>query len=389
MNNTSGVAPSMDPAVVATLREELHTVGEQVVAVVIAEVPAYRDAFLGPMGQNIEQAVRLALDGFLKLASRGADAVTDAGTPLEPVVEGAYQLGRGEARSGRTMEALLAAYRVGARVAWRSLAERAVTAGMGGEQVASFAELVFAYIDELSAASVAGHSDEAETSGRVRQRLLERLVRQVVTEGPRASVEATARRAEWALPSTVTVVLLGQGQVRSALSALGPRAIAAEEDLPGLERDDVSVLLVPDARRTSLLHALQGRSAVVGPTVEWARAAASYRRAVRTRALAPRRGVVDTDAHLVRLVLGADEEALRDLRARVLAPLDDLREASREKLVETLRAWLLCRGRRDEVAALLHVHPQTVRYRVGQLRELFGETLDDPEEVLALVVALG
>ena len=49
---------------------------------------------------------------------------------------------------------------------------------------------------------------------------------------------------------------------------------------------------------------------------------------------------------------------------------------------ETLRAWLLCRGRREEVAGLLHVHPQTVRYRVGQLRELYGERLDDPESVL-------
>jgi len=44
------------------------------------------------------------------------------------------------------------------------------------DTVAAFAELVFAYIDELSAASVAGHADELETSGRARQRYLDRLV---------------------------------------------------------------------------------------------------------------------------------------------------------------------------------------------------------------------
>ena len=55
---------------------------------------------------------------------------------------------------------------------------------------------------------------------------------------------------------------------------------------------------------------------------------------------------------------------------------------------ETLRSWLLHQGRRDEVAAELHVHAQTVRYRMGQLRELYGDRLDDPATVLDLVLAL-
>jgi DNA-binding PucR family transcriptional regulator len=40
------------------------------------------------------------------------------------------------------------------------------------------------------------------------------------------------------------------------------------------------------------------------------------------------------------------------------------------------------------VAARLHVHPQTVRYRVAQLRELFGESLDDPDARFELALAL-
>ena len=63
--------------------------------------------------------------------------------------------------------------------------------------------------------------------------------------------------------------------------------------------------------------------------------------------------------------------------------------ATAEKLTETLRAWLLHQGRRDAVAEELFVHPQTVRYRMGQLRELFGDDLEDPATVLALVIALG
>ena len=46
------------------------------------------------------------------------------------------------------------------------------------------------------------------------------------------------------------------------------------------------------------------------------------------------------------------------------------------------------RDRRDAVAAHLHVHAQTVRYRMGQLREAYGDRLDDPGAVLDLLVAL-
>jgi DNA-binding PucR family transcriptional regulator len=97
---------------------------------------------------------------------------------------------------------------------------------------------------------------------------------------------------------------------------------------------------------------------------------------------------VDTEQHLAELVVGADPEALDDLCARVLAPLAELKPAASERLAETLRSWLLHQGRRDAVAADLHVHAQTVRYRMGQLRELYGDRLDDPRTVLELVLAL-
>ena len=43
---------------------------------------------------------------------------------------------------------------------------------------------MFAYIDQLSAASVAGHSDELATSGRVRERYLERLAGLLLAGAP-------------------------------------------------------------------------------------------------------------------------------------------------------------------------------------------------------------
>ena len=94
------------------------------------------------------------------------------------------------------------------------------------------------------------------------------------------------------------------------------------------------------------------------------------------------------DGETSTMLLTADPEALADLRARVLAPLAELAPGTRDRLAETLLSWLLHQGRRDEVAAELHIHAQTVRYRMGQVRELYGDRLGDPAVVRELVIAL-
>jgi hypothetical protein len=123
--------------VIADMRAHLPDVADRTVAAIIDEVPSYEGALSGGMGEIIGNAVQLALGGFLSLAGgrRGADP----GTPTAPAMEGAYQLGRGEARNGRSTDALLSAYRIGARVAWREMSARAVAAGIPAERLAGFA----------------------------------------------------------------------------------------------------------------------------------------------------------------------------------------------------------------------------------------------------------
>ncbi len=379
------------PDVVAALTEQLPAVAESTIATIVVEVPSYADAFSGDMGRTIDRAVQLALGGFLSLATGGADP----SRPIGPALDGAYALGRGEARSGRSMDALLAAFRVGARVSWRHMSSAAVAAGMSPEGLARFAELVFAYIDQLSASSVAGHADELASTGRARRRHLERLATVLLAGRPLHELTPAAERAEWLPPRTLTVVLLPETHARAALSALDVRTLVSTEEPPdagpGPER---VVLLVPDAERRgrgALVAALEGKEAVIGPPRPWAQAQASYARAQRALQLGMRAegtAPLDTEERLAELVLRADATALADLRARVLAPLAGVGDTAREKLTETLRSWLLHHGRRDAVAADLFVHPQTVRYRMGQLRELFGTRLDDPQTVLELTLAL-
>jgi PucR C-terminal helix-turn-helix domain len=378
--------------VVTALQAVLPRMAERTVSAVTLEVPSYADAFSGPMGQTIENAVQMALNAFLRFAVlHGSDPTST----LSPALEGAYELGRGEARQGRSVDVLLSAYRVGARVAWRELSATAVAADMAAETVAQFAELVFDFIDELSASSVAGHADELATTGLVRQRYLERLARQLLVGEPAEMLLFSADRAGWQAPETLTAVVLAETQTRGLTARFGQSTLMVTEDLPGIEpSESLAVLLVPGVEgryRERLRSALQGRGAVLGPARPWMQVESSYRRALRGRDLAigDDADVVDTDEHLVRLVLTADGEALEDLRRHALAPLAGLRPNTAERLAETLRSWLLHRGQRDAVAADLYVHAQTVRYRMGQLRELFGDSLNDPQTILELTVALG
>ena len=55
---------------------------------------------------------------------------------------------------------------------------------------------------------------------------------------------------------------------------------------------------------------------------------------------------------------------------------------------ETALAYLDHQGNAVAMARALHLHPQTVRYRVNRLRELLGEQLDDPDARFELEVAL-
>lgn len=383
---------ALDKDTVTTLRSHLPRVAKLVVAEVMREVPAYDVPFQGRMGRIIEKAVQVSLESFVSLASQSAPR---SGGKVGVGVTAARDLGQAEARAGRPVEALLSAYRVGAGAAWRELSVEAIAAGVDAATLGRFAELVFTYIDELSAASVAGHNSQTTSAERVRIVHLDRLTRGLLTGAGEAELDAAAAAATWAPPRTLTAVLVPARRLATTAAVLDPRTLTLSEDLPQRDEHPVTghaVLLVPDAggRARAHLHEVLGRRpAVIGPARPWQLAGESYERATRALPLAADDTPLDTDEVLPELVLHADPTALADLREAALAPFADVAEGTADRLAETLRAWLLLQGRRELVAEALHVHPQTVRYRMNQVRDLYGERLADPDEVLAIILALG
>jgi PucR C-terminal helix-turn-helix domain len=377
---------SLAPEVADALRPELPALADEIVAAVSEGVPDYARPLEGPFGRALRSGVEEALRQFVT-------AVEDPEAARATGRETYVNRGRGEMRAGRGLDALLAAYRIGARVAWRRLAAAGERAGLRPATLYALAEAIFAYIDELSADSIEGYAREQAAAAGAFQRRRQRLAGLLVREPAAApgAVEAAAADAGWPLPRE-TAALAVEGEEADRLAVrLGPDALVAP--LPSLT---VAVMSDPAApgRTRELAAALRGRRAVLGPVVGWQETGLSFARAhkvlelVLDGALEPPGSLVVASEHQVELVLGGDRRLARDLAERALAPLEAETELSRERLGSTLDAWLRHRGRTEAVARALHVHPQTVRYRLARLRELFGARLDDPDARFELELAL-
>ncbi|MCW2995377.1 MAG: transcriptional regulator, CdaR, partial [Conexibacter sp.] len=99
-------------------------------------------------------------------------------------------------------------------------------------------------------------------------------------------------------------------------------------------------------------------------------------------------GPVWAEERRVDLLLLGDPAVAAGLADEVLGPLTAAPAASQDRLVETLAAWLAHQGEVRPAAEQLHVHTQTVRYRVAQLRELLGDRMACAEGRLELELAL-
>jgi DNA-binding PucR family transcriptional regulator len=158
---------------------------------------------------------------------------------------------------------------------------------------------------------------------------------------------------------------------------------------------DALVAVVPDpdgpGRRAAIERAIleSGATAALGTTVGWGNAALSFARATAALALADGSPeLIVAGDHAGRLLLRSDPGLADELATDRLAPLAELSPRQRARMVDTLRAWFAEQGRPSQVAERLGVHPQTVRYRLARLRELFGEALDEPDERFWLELAL-
>ena len=372
------------------IEPELDAITEEIMATIAREVPAYARPFECSFGRGVRTGVTEALLQFLALIRSPSGA-------RGPGREVYVALGRGELRQGRTLDSLQSAYRVGARVAWRRVAEAARRAGLDPETISLLAESIFAYIEEISADSVEGYAEAQSQLEDERRRRRRELAALLLREPPaeEADVRAAAAAAGWRLPRTAAALAVPEGVLERLASRLPAETMAARID-------GVGCLVVPDpegpGRAAEVERGLEGGriggAAALGPAGPLHELPASWSLA-RATLRAIEAGAIDADDRPVRaedavgdLLLFENRSLVERIATRRLAPLRELTPKARARMEETALAYLRERGNAAAMARALGVHPQTARYRLARLRELLGEELDDPDARFELELAL-
>jgi hypothetical protein len=375
----------LPPHVADLIEPELGAITEEILATIALEVPEYARPLEGRFGRNIRTGVGEALLRFVAL-------IRDPDTGREPGREVYVMLGRGEQRQGRTLDSLQAAYRVGARIAWRRIAAAGRRAGLEPEPLTLLAEAIFAFIDELSADSVDGYAEAQAEVEDVRRRRRHELAALLVAEQPadQADLAAAAQAAGWPLPARVAALACAEPELASVARRLPPDSLAVvlaqagcvlmpDPDGPGRAES-----LIRAARSTTLAQGPAGGLAEVGES--WSMALALLRAA--SAGALPGSGLLRAEEHLPDLLLFQGAPLTARMAASRLAPLAALTEKARERMRETALAHVRHNGNAVAMAAEMQIHPQTARYRSARLRELLGDQLDDPDARFELELAL-
>ena len=336
------------------LRPVLPSLADEMIAAIAREVPDYARAMEGEFGRVVRVGVEIALRP-LRRPDRGPGERRRR-RPRETYVD----LGRGEYRAGRSLDALLAAYRVGARLAWRRFVEAGAAAGSSPSAIYALGEAIFAYIDEISAESAEGYAEEQSAAAGERQRRRRRLVR-AARAGPAGrggDDPAAAAAAGWALPRARRGARAAPA--RRPSGAGGDRGAAARRRQRAARRGDrrrargaarapvgrgaigagsSGSRRVRARRRTRPARARAARRPRSPGAAGRARArrcrsaragASRPARARDARRCSPRAGWPTrrsrvAEEHLPALVLAADPRSPPSSRAQRLAPLDDAR----------------------------------------------------------------
>jgi hypothetical protein len=172
-------------------------------------------------------------------------------------------------------------------------------------------------------------------------------------------------------------------------------AVSSDEDGsdPGLHadtllaavREPLSAGLDDDGRLTI------GVSAAVHSAEGLRGALEEARHARRVAAARPGRvcaaGHQELASHVLLLPFVPDD-VRRAFTARLLDPLREYDGRHRAELIPTLEAFLDCDGSWTRCAARLHLHVNTLRYRVGRIEQLTGRDLSRLEDKLDFFLAL-
>ncbi|MEV3925121.1 helix-turn-helix domain-containing protein [Actinomadura coerulea] len=378
---TEGPMPAEVPGV---LRQHLQAAVDEMEREIRDQVPEYAGADGGEYARKVERTVSDTVAFFV-------DSVDHPTADARKITELYMRLGEEEARQGRSLAALQNAMRVSSQVACRRFIKDAYRLGWSRETLGRLTDSLFLLLARAADAAAQGYAREQGQLATERERRRDRLRDLLVAEPPpgHEAVAELAVAARWELPRSIALVALPAGAPAGA--RILPPAVLADWEAP------VPFLVVPDPEgpgQDRLWPALRrlGTSAL-GPTVPIGQGAISLRWARHAltlveRGLLPGEGPVRCADHIASLATLAADELVGATAEAVLGPLLELPPPRRQPLAETLLTYLQCGDNAVIAAERLHIHEQTVRYRLRRITELTGGRFTEPDGRLDLMLML-
>src|SRR5579859_1263379 len=368
---------------------------------------------LPPQREAIAKACEAGLDLFLSTAREARPAAPEE---LRRVA----QLGILQARSSQSIEPILAAYRIAARVAWDAIFRAwrdhpEVTP----EALMVTANYVFAALDQVAAEVTKTYLHAREQHMQKGTRARARLFHALITDNFDSELELQKQALTLNMPIAAGYVAVActliVGHREGARGGDSLAEVVASLELPrgaiSHTTDPTTLIILWPADSSGAADG--AREFVMGLNSEATARSGSARARVRAgiggfhaglrgvsrsyleaqqaieagRKLRPEAIVHSHDEVIPYLVL-AQSSLLADRFVRdSLGPLLDPKTRNRAQLTETLEAYLAT-GAVKDAASALDLHRHTVLYRLERVKELLGVDLDVPANRLRLQLAL-
>ena len=364
-------------ALLAELHDERRAIAERVVERIRTEMPSFDAVPRAEQTDGVEVMIGLLIGARMEDAN---PAVGD-GTRL------LREIGERRARQGVPVDDLLRAWRIGLdeiTARGRELAERS---DVSPAQLFDLLRQASGLADEAMVSIAGGHRAD-----------------------PNSGDPLSERRA--ALVSGALLGRLSANELHSGFAALGLDPLAtyhafrarhtADSDLervsralepnrPGSQMQGLVAVIEHELVGFSIAPVPRGGLELIalGPAVAAAELPSSYRSAGRVLAAAECFGLAGvhdlSSAGLLAAVI-EDPELGDVLSSELVAPVLDQKGGA--ELLASVREWLAAGMRVDPAAARLHVHANTVRYRLRRYEELTGADLGETEDAFRVWWAL-
>ena len=407
-------APQLPATLVAELERRRAGMARHMARAVVSIVHWDHSTGIPPQRSAIAKACEAGLDLFLATAREARQATAEE---LRRVA----QLGILQARSSQSVEPILNAYRIAARVAWDAI----LRAWRGHpeatpEAIMLTANYVFAALDQVAAevtkTYLHAREQHMQRGTRARARLFHALISDNFDSELELQKQALALNMPIAqtgyvaavcklvignrdgeqggegLSEVVASLPLPRGAIHHAtdpttLVILWPAESAA--DVEGARQLVMS--LQKEAVKRSGTARARVRAGIGGYHTGLRGISGSYLEAQQAievgRKLRPEAVVHRHDEVIPQLVLAQNPRLAERFVVDSLGPLLEAKARNRDQLLETLQAYLGA-GSVKDTAAALKLHRHTVLYRLEKLRDLLGSDLDSPQTRLRLQLAL-